>query len=252
MTRRAEILDELLEHGYRSVPELAASFDVDASTIRRHLARLEELNLVQRTHGGALPVRQSDTPYTFKETLHQAQKAVIGAAVAAMIDDGQTLLLDSGSTTLEVAKHLTAEGLTIITNDLRIGTEVADRKLGQLIMLGGQLLPHVYTLCGPAALAQLAGLRVTTAVFGADSILKEGVFNTNAQEVELKQRMRDRALRAYLVADSSKFGREAIYQVFDNDAFDGILTDDGSDPAVAGWFPVPVTRVPVPSGHART
>ena len=67
MVRKADILDDLLENGYRSVPDLALAFGVDASTIRRHLARLEKLNLVQRTHGGALPIRHADTPFAVKQ-----------------------------------------------------------------------------------------------------------------------------------------------------------------------------------------
>ena len=106
MVRKADILDDLLENGYRSVPDLALAFGVDASTIRRHLARLEKLNLVQRTHGGALPIRHADTPFAVKQSLHTSEKVAIGTAMAARIEDGQTVLLDSGSTTLEVAKRL--------------------------------------------------------------------------------------------------------------------------------------------------
>ncbi|HPZ68005.1 MAG TPA: DeoR family transcriptional regulator, partial [Dermatophilaceae bacterium] len=78
MVRKADILDDLLENGYRSVPDLALAFGVDASTIRRHLARLEKLNLVQRTHGGALPIRHADTPFAVKQSLHTSEKVAIG------------------------------------------------------------------------------------------------------------------------------------------------------------------------------
>mgnify|MGYP000845395969 FL=1 len=242
MVRKADILDDLLENGYRSVPDLALAFGVDASTIRRHLARLEKLNLVQRTHGGALPIRHADTPFAVKQSLHTSEKVAIGTAMAARIEDGQTVLLDSGSTTLEVAKRLTARGLTIVTNDLRIGLEVANRQLGHLVMLGGELLPSVYTLHGPATLRHLADIRVSVAVFSADSVMADGVFNSNAHEVELKRKMRDISSRSFLVADSSKFCRESLYKVFDLDNFDAVLTDTGISPKVAGWFTIPVER----------
>ena len=242
MVRKADILDDLLENGYRSVPDLALAFGVDASTIRRHLARLEKLNLVQRTHGGALPIRHADTPFAVKQSLHTSEKVAIGAAMAARIEDGQTVLLDSGSTTLEVAKRLTARGLTIVTNDLRIGLEVANRQLGHLVMLGGELLPSVYTLHGPATLRHLADIRVSLAVFSADSEKADGLFNSNPHEVELKRKMRDISSRSFLVADSSKFCRESLYKVFDLDNFDAVLTDTGISPKVAGWFTIPVER----------
>lgn len=109
-------------------------------------------------------------------------------------------------------------------------------------MLGGELLPSVYTLHGPATLRHLADIRVSVAVFSADSVMADGVFNSNAHEVELKRKMREISSRSFLVADSSKFCRESLYKVFDLDNFDAVLTDTGISPKVAGWFTIPVER----------
>ena len=102
MSRQAQTVELLLERGFVSVTDLAKHFGVTESTIRRNLAELEARDLVQRTHGGALPVRQTDAPMDLKQTLHRAEKRAIGKAMANRILDGQTVLLDSGTTTLEV------------------------------------------------------------------------------------------------------------------------------------------------------
>jgi DeoR/GlpR family transcriptional regulator of sugar metabolism len=243
MSRQAEVLELLQERGFQSVSELAARFNVTQSTVRRDLERLEQMELIQRTHGGAYPNKLIDTPFRIKESLHQREKAAIGRAMADRILDGQTVLLDSGSTTLEVAKHLNHSRLTVVTNDLRIGIEIANRQTAHLVFIGGELLPNVYTLWGPTSVQQIENLRVDVAVFGADTVDEEGIFNSSSYEIELKRTMRTIAKEAFFVADSSKFGREALFKVFDLDQFTAGISDDLLDPIRASHFPVPVIRV---------
>ena len=247
MPRHADVLDLLHESGFQSVADLAARFGVTMSTIRRDLERLETMELVQRTHGGAYPVKQADTPFRIKESLHQREKTAIGKAMAERILDGQTVLLDSGSTTLEVAKHLNHSRLTVVTNDLRIGLEIADRQSAHLVFIGGELLPNVYTLWGPSSIEQLQNLRVDVAIFGADAVNEEGIFNTSSYELELKRTMRSIAKEAFFVADSSKFGRDALFKVFQLDEFTTGIADDLLDPIRAAQLPVPVIRAGVPA-----
>src|SRR3712207_6170208 len=111
MARQAEIVDALQDHGFQSVRDLADRFEVTQSTIRRDLERLEAMDLIKRTHGGAIPVQQSETPHQFKEELHRAEKAAIGRAMAERVLENQTILLAGGTTTLEVARHLDHQGL---------------------------------------------------------------------------------------------------------------------------------------------
>lgn len=242
MSRQAQIVELLLDRGFQSVSDLARHFGVTESTIRRNLIELEERELVQRTHGGALPIGQADAPFDLKQTLHRAEKEAIGKAMAHRILDHQTVLLDSGSTTLEVAKHLTARQLTVVTNDLLIGATIAERQNAHLVFIGGELLPNVYTMWGPTSVQQLQNLRVNVAVFGADSVSESGVFNTSSYELEVKRVMRSIADEAFFVADSSKFGREALFRVFDCDAFSAGITDLYLDPIRAAQFPVPIIR----------
>lgn len=243
MSRQAQIVQMLLERGFTSVAELAARFEVTQSTIRRDLTELAARDLVQRTHGGALPVQQTDQPFDLKQSLHQAEKVAIGKAMASRILDGQTILLDSGSTTLEVTRHLHAQRLTIVTNDLMIGAEVAEHRRGHLVFIGGELLPNVFTMWGPTAVQQLQTMRVDIAVFGADTVTATGIYNTSSYELEVKRTMRSIAGDAFLVADSSKFGRETLFKVFDVDEFSLGITDELMTPIDAAQFPIPLIRV---------
>jgi DeoR/GlpR family transcriptional regulator of sugar metabolism len=242
MSRQAQIVELLLEQGFTSVSDLATQFRVTESTIRRSLAELEARDLVQRTHGGALPIGQADAPFDLKQSLHRAEKEAIGKAMAHRILDNQTVLLDSGSTTLEVARHLRGRQLTVVTNDLLIGSTIAEKKNAHLVFIGGELLPNVYTMWGPTSIQQLENLRVDVAVFGADTITENGIFNTSSYELEIKRAMRSIATEAFFVADSSKFGREALFKVFALDSFSCGITDDYVDPIRAAQFPVPLIR----------
>lgn len=244
MSRQAEIVELLQEHGFASVTELSARFGVNASTIRRDLEHLESEQLIQRTRGGAYAIKQMDTPFRIKESLHSREKSAIGRAMAERVLDGQTVLLDSGSTTLEVAKHLNRSRLTVVTNDLRIGLEIANRQTAHLVFIGGELLPNVYTLWGPSSVQQIEHLRVDVAIFGADTVDEQGIFNTSSYEIELKRTMRAIAKEAFFVADSSKFGREALFNVFDLSSFTAGITDDMLDPIRASRFPIPIITVP--------
>lgn len=243
MSRQAEIVDALQDRGFQSVNSLAERFEVTASTIRRDLERLEAMELVKRTHGGAIPMHQAETPNQFKQELHLAEKAAIGKAMADRVLEGQTVLLDGGTTTLEVAKHLTQRRLTVVTNDLRVAMEIAQRRSAHLVFIGGELLPDVYTMWGPASVLQLTNLRVDVAIFGADMVCDDGLYHSSSYEVELKRLMRSIAREAFFVADSSKFGREALFKVLDIADFTAGITDDLLDPLRASHFPVPLIQV---------
>ncbi|MDH6238134.1 DeoR/GlpR family DNA-binding transcription regulator [Cryobacterium sp. CG_9.6] len=244
MSRQLEIAEILKAQGFQSVNSLATHFAVTTSTIRRDLERLESKSLIQRTHGGAIPVEPADAFDTFTGPLHHAEKSAIGQAMADRILDGQIVLLDGGSTTLEVARHLTKRRLTVVTNDLAVAMEIAQKRSAHLVFIGGELLPDVYTMWGPASVLQLSNLRVDVAVFGADTVCDDGLYHTSSYEVELKRLMRSIAKEAFFVADSSKFGREALFKVLEVKDFTAGITDDLLDPLRASQFPIPLIQVP--------
>lgn len=240
MNRQSRILESIQSHGFRSVQELAGELEVDESTIRRHLSRLEQLDLIHRTHGGARPhtaSRDSDA-----KTPHHREKRAIGKAMADRIRDGHIVLLDSGTTTLEVARALDNAELTVVTNDLRIGMEIAKKPRMQLVFIGGELLPESSNMWGPTAVQQIEQLRVDVAVFGADSISDQGVFSTTSYEIEMQRAMLAVASEAFIVADSSKFHRKALFRVFSLDKVTSVITDDFMNPLTASQFPLPIIR----------
>jgi len=251
MLRQAETVELLVERGFASVLDLARHFDVSESTIRRSLKELESRGLVRRTHGGALATRQNDALSDLHETEHRDEKRAIGQAMAQRILPGQTVLLDRGSTTLEVARHIDAPRVTVVTNDLLIGTTIARQQNAHLVFVGGELLPNEYAMWGPTSIQQLENLRVNVAVFGADTVTENGIYNTSSYEIEVKRKMRAIASEAFFVADSSKFGREALFRVFDFDAFTAGITDERMPAMRAAQFPVPliISRLsPRPNG----
>jgi DeoR/GlpR family transcriptional regulator of sugar metabolism len=207
---------------------------------------MARLGVVDRRHGGAsLPSEPDETPYDVKATRQVRQKQAIARAVADGVADGCSLLLDSGSTTSEVARALrNHRDLTVVTNDLRVATEVADHAGTRLLVPGGELLPSVYTLSSERAVSLIRDLHVDHAILGADAVDAGGITNANHNEVEMKRAMIRSADRVVVVADSSKFGTTALVRVTGFEQVDLVVTDTGLDEDVADSYPVTVLRVP--------
>lgn len=239
-TRRREIMHRLAADGYVEAKALADELGVDASTIRRDLDALERAGQAQRTHGGArrAPGATAKLPYTMKEGERLEEKTAIGIAAASRVCDGQTVILDSGSTTYEIARAIRHRtGLTVITNDLRIAKYMAETPGIRLLVTGGELLGSVFTLVGERATAFLSDYTADWAFLGADAVdIEAGVTNMNTLEVPLKRAMIAAAANALVVADSSKFGRRALAKVAGLDEIGGVITDSDLDPAISRQF----------------
>lgn len=250
MSRRQEIVELVEVHGFQSVTSLAKKYGVDASTIRRDLERLAEEGSIRRTHGGAAPAEPS-APARANE-FQDREKEAIGAATADRILENQTVLLDSGTTCLEVARHLNHSRLTVVTHDLLVGIEISRKPRINLVFIGGELLPGTTSMWGPASLQQLENMRVNVAVFGAGAVMDDGIYASSSYSIELKRKMRSVAAEAFFVADSSKFGREALFKVFGFEDFTAGITDDAIDPIRAARWPIPLIRASMPNNLALT
>lgn len=239
-TRRREIMHRLGTDGYVEAKALADELGVDASTIRRDLDALERAGQAQRTHGGARPApgATAKLPYTMKQGEHLAEKAAIGEVAASWVCDGNTVILDSGSTTYEIARALrTRTDLTVITNDLRIATFIAEIPGARLLVTGGELLGSVYTLVGERAIAFLSDYAADWAFLGADAVdHTAGITNMNTLEVPLKRAMIAAATQTAVVADRSKFGRRALAKIAGLEEISHVITDFGLDPDTAQQF----------------
>lgn len=246
-TRRHQILERLLADGYVEAKTLSRDLDVDASTIRRDLDALVRLGKAERTHGGARPIEgaHSEIPYAVKEHVSRDEKMAIAQEASALVSDGDSVILDSGSTTYQVAAALRhRSGLTVITNDLRIGKFVATFPEVRLLVAGGELLGSVFTLVGERTVEFLSDYSVDWTFLGADAIDPvAGITNTNTLEIPVKRAMIAAAARTAVLADSSKFGHRALARVATLAEVDTIVTDAGLDVDTAALYGDHLRRV---------
>jgi DeoR family transcriptional regulator of aga operon len=235
--RRHRIVELLREHGKVTVEALAARFATSAVTIRTDLASLEAGGALERTHGGAL-LRQDDDdqPINVKRTLHHAEKVRIAKAAVALIQDGETVILDSGTTTAEIAKQirkLEVQSINVITNALNIASLLADVPAVRLIMPGGILRPESNSLSGHMAEAALADLQADRLFLGADGLDPErGVMTPHLPEAQLNAKMIAISRQVIAVADSSKLMRRNISLIARVEQLHMLITDTGANPDV--------------------
>lgn len=235
--RRRKILNLVNDGGRVTVTDIVRSFGVSAVTARTDLDALSATGSVVRSHGGALcpqePTR--DYPVSFKATLHQAEKARIGRAAASLVQSHETIILDNGTTTLEIARHLKAmkpQNLTVITNALNIATELADSPGIMLIMLGGLLRQISSSFVGPQAEAMLAELHADRLFLAVDGFnLEIGPSTPDVLEAHLNEGMMDAARETTIVADFSKLGRRSVSRIGSIERVHRLITDSHAAPA---------------------
>ncbi|TWI67279.1 DeoR family transcriptional regulator [Pseudoduganella lurida] len=236
--RRRLIVDLVNEQEQATVDELSARFGTSVVTIRSDLKALEEQGALVRTHGGALAHRDADddVPLAVKESRHHPEKMRIAAAAVALIRDGDTLILDSGTTTAEIAKlirTLKVKSLNVITNALNIAVLLANAPHVQLIMLGGQLRSRSWSLSGPQAEAALEHLHADWLFLGVDCLDPEvGLMTPHLMEAQLNARMIRSARQVVAVADSSKLLGRNLSVIARVDALDRLITDRKADHGV--------------------
>ncbi len=258
--RRREILRHLFLEGYVSAAELAERFGVNASTIRRDLEALAQEGHLKRTHGGASLVSGAvDIPYAQKVQTEIVEKRAIARHARTLVHDGDAILLDSGSTTHELALLLhDAVDLTVATNDLRIARVLSDYPRVRLLVTGGEQLSSTYSLVGDQSVQFAEQLRVDTTFLGADALsATSGLTNTNAVELPLKRAMIAAAHKVVVLADHTKFGRRALMKVCDVADLDLVVTGESSSGEDLGAAGLAVCRValaetPGPGPRTRT
>ncbi len=230
--RRAVLINKLRENGYIQAVELADELNVSSATIRRDLVQLQEEGFCTRTRGGAVRSAQSTTlelPYALKKQQFTVQKEAIAREAIKLVEDGDTLILDSGSTTYALA-HLLIEKqrLTVVTNDLQIAVLLANNPAIHLVCTGGIARPQVFTLQGAEVIDFIKVLRVDKTFLGADAIHTDGsIGNVNIEEVAIKQAMIRAASSVVLLADSSKFAVKGFAEVGTLQNVDILITDVG-------------------------
>jgi DeoR family transcriptional regulator of aga operon len=229
--RRRAILEIMGREGRVLVRELADRFNTSHVTIRNDLKILHTEGLIQRAHGGGLPAGGGtliDPSLKEKESLHQEEKRRIGDAAAAMVQEGQSVLLDSGTTTTSVARALRQHrNLTVITNAVNIAAELAPTPM-ELILTGGILRERSFSLVGPLAEETLRQLQADVLFIGVDGFdVDYGLTTPNLLEAKVNRVMVEISRRVVMVCDSSKFGRRSLCLISPPGSIDEIITDSG-------------------------
>jgi len=229
--RRRHILEILNRDGRVLVVDLAKQFRTSQVTIRKDLDVLQAHGRIHRSHGGALPTRESaleDPTLREKEKLHRKQKLHIAAAAANMVREEQVVILDSGTTTTAIARALREfENLTIITNAVNIAAELSGSSL-EVILTGGTLRKNSFSLVGPIAEETLRRLNADILFLGVDGFdVHHGLTTPNLLEAKVNRAMMDVAKIVVAVCDSSKFGRRSLSSIAPPTGVHYMITDKG-------------------------
>jgi len=210
--RRSRLLEFVRLRRFASLPELAEQLDVSESTVRRDLEHLERQGSTRRIHGGVLYAGSSPKMPHFdaRQSARWAQKKEIAEKAIELIEDGDTILLDGGSTTYEVARLLVGRPVHVVTTSLPVANLFASDANSDLVLIGGNICPRTGVAQGPYADKMLRMVRVRKSILGVAGINDEGFFNNNLLLVETERAMMEAADEVILVADSSKFGRQSL------------------------------------------
>ena len=229
--RRTRLLELIRLRGFASLPALAEALAVSESTVRRDLDFLEASGVAQRTHGGVFYTGPSPKLAHFDQ--RQAQnwdkKRQIAAAASRLIDDNDTILLDGGSTTYELAQLLVGRPLQVVTNSLPVANLFTSSDNADLVLVGGYVHTKTGVSLGPYANQMLGGLNVRRAVLSVAGINARGAYNSNLLLVETERAMMTSAEEVIVVADSTKFGHTSLAQLCRLDEIDVLVTDQGID-----------------------
>lgn len=233
LERKNIILQLLSEQSAVSVSSLTQMFNVSEITVRKILNNLAEEGLLRRTNGGAVslsvPVRESDL--RTKEKTNSSQKKSIAQKAYGLVEDYDNIFLDSGTTTLELARLIKdgkKRNIRLITNALNIATELLDSPDIEVLLIGGRIRRNVLSCVGPLAERTVSLLGFDKAFLGASNVsVPYGVTTPKIAEAQIKQSVILSAEQAILLCDSSKFGGASLVKICDLEEFDAIITDNG-------------------------
>jgi DeoR/GlpR family transcriptional regulator of sugar metabolism len=226
--RKARIIEYVRQHRIATVAQLAKTFDVHEATIRRDLIEIEQEGLLKRTHGGVMAEQwtHDEAPFNERSTTNLDQKMAIGKLAADLVEDGEHIIIDSGTTTLHIARNLVhRSNITVVTNDINVAAELRDAPKIRVIVTGGELYPSSYMLNGMFTNQILSTLHVSKAFIGIPAIHpKHGLMHPEAQLVPAKQGMIQAASEIIVVADASKIGKKSLHTVAPIEAVHTLVT----------------------------
>lgn len=233
--RRRLILETIALQGAVHTCTLAHTLGVSEMTVRRDLAALDKEGLLLRVHGGAQTARDADVGYGLRLRRKPDAKRAIGRAAAKLVGSYETVFLDAGTTTTEVAKALRQrsdlKGVNVVTHAVNLAAELSGGEAVTVIQVGGEIYRQTYSTIGPTALETIERFsfdRMFLAAQGVDA--KDGLTNSNLLEVQVKVAAMSRARWTCLVADASKWGRRSMYRIAGLNGIDAWLADEELEP----------------------
>ena len=240
--RQAHIARIVEEHGRARVSDLATRFGVSSVTIRKDLLVLETDGRVVRTHGGAIVPDRSrpELAFEIRERLQQGEKSRIGTAAAELVRDGESIVMDASTTALAVARRLAARGgwsqLTVITNGLRLASELAGSSGITVLMLGGRVRWEALSVVGQLGDGLFSRINVQKAFVGAAGFtIESGLSDATDEEAQIKRSMIAAAREVIAIVDSTKWERAAFATFCPTADIDMVLTDERAPaPMLAG------------------
>ena len=226
--RRNRLLELVRVGRFASLPALAETLEVSESTVRRDVEYLETQGCARRIHGGVLYTGTSPKlpHFDMRQSMQWEQKKAIAARAVELVEDGDTILLDGGSTTYELARLLVGRPIHVVTASLPVANLFASDTNSDLVLVGGNICPRTGVARGPYAVQMLSLVRVRKTILSAAGINEEGCFNNNLLIVETERQMMQAADEVIVVADSSKFGRQSLTHLCPLEQVDHIVVDD--------------------------
>ncbi len=206
------------------VETLCRELNASEASVRRDLAQLESENALKRVYGGAIPV-QAAGDYALETGRRSDEKSHIAHLAANLIDDGETVILDGGTTVMAVARELAAKSIHVITNSLPIAEVLESYRNVELTLTGGYLDPRIRVMLGPFCEQMLGAIRADAVIMGIGSVTETGFSNNNTLVVGSEKKMIEVADRMIVVADHTKFGRGAMFPVAPLEAADVVVSD---------------------------
>lgn len=230
--RRESILAQAYQNGRVEVSRLSADLKVSEATVRRDLRNLADEGLLQLTHGGASVLQQSDYSFLSKSVRNVGAKKTLGELASTLIQDGDQIFLDSGTTSFETASYLRSKrGLTVIVNSIRTAQALTAPGV-RVLLLGGHYRPERMDAVGPMAEASLERLRGYRAFFGSDGLAMDfGPTSIDVESAAVISQAVANARETVLLVDSSKFGSPALYRIVEWSRVSTLVTDKRPDEA---------------------
>lgn len=236
--RQEKMVELVKDKGFVTTDELCNLLSASQATVRRDIATLDSQGRIHKTHGGAMSSAKfsmDDMPMPLRWHIQREEKARIATAALELILEGDSIFLDSGTTTFELAAKLSAiRNLTILTNDINIAYEISKNSSNNLIVTGGIRKKSSATLMGVFAEQMLSQLHVDKAFLSVDAVdVKSGLMDYNMDEIPIKRRMIENSRMRIVLCDHTKFSNKAFMSICGLDIIDMIITGAELDSEIA-------------------